>query len=368
MKPDGGTFAFAGPADEAELRALLRRSPTAGSARLAFTREPDYFAADGLAGSRDKTLIHRSGEDLDGIGRLAALELHRDGEPRQMAYLGELRLDPGVRGRARVLREGYAALREWAEGQAPDGCFTSIAAENERARRVLENGGRLGLPAYVPITRLFTRLIPVRAAGAAPSSGENPEGIGETELTEFLQREAKKAQLTLTWDAARWPALRRHGLHPGDFVLVREGNRPGGRLVAAGAVWDLRAFRQVVVDGYSGFLRRAWPLLRFLARLRLSPALPAPGETLAQGMIFGAAVEEPRHWAPLLRGLLQAAAKKGLRWLVIAREERDPELAQLRRLVAAREYATRLFEVCWQGQPAGGSWGDFPFRPEVALL
>ena len=172
MKPGSGTFAFAARADEAELRALLRRSPTAGSVRLAFTREPNYFAADGLAGSRDKTLLHRSGERLDGIGRLAALELHREGEPRQMAYLGELRLDPVIRGRARVLREGYAALRDWAEGQAPDGCFTSIAAENERARRVLESGGRLGLPAYLPITRLFTRLIPVRPSAVVPR--ENP--------------------------------------------------------------------------------------------------------------------------------------------------------------------------------------------------
>ena len=179
-----------------------------------------------------------------------------------------------------------------------------------------------------------------------------------------MQREAKKAQLTLTWDAARWTALRRHGLHADDFVLVREG----GRLVAAGAVWDLRAFRQVVVEGYSGFLRRAWPLLRFLARLGLSPALPTPGETLAQGMIFGAAVEEPRHWTPLLRGLLRAAAQKGLRWLVIAREERDPELAQLRRVCRAREYTTRLYEVCWPGGPARATWSGLPCRPEVALL
>jgi hypothetical protein len=38
------SFALATPADDVELRALMQRTPMDGAIRVAFTREPDYFA------------------------------------------------------------------------------------------------------------------------------------------------------------------------------------------------------------------------------------------------------------------------------------------------------------------------------------
>jgi len=372
MKEGAGTYQLAGAADEEDLRVLVRQTPMAGPIRVAFTREPDYFAADGLAGADDHTLIHRQNGCLDGVARLSVQTLYRDGMAQRIAYLGELRLVPGAQNPAQLLRGGYAELHRQLlsmEGdRAPRCCFTSIASGNARARRVLENGGKLGLPTYKPIADLVTRVLPIRKARSEPL-GDVDGGVNDDveteELSDFLDSHAKRKQLGLTWDVARWQELRRHGITPGSFEVVREA----GRIVGAGAVWDQRAFRQVVICGYSGLLRWARPLIHALSKIGLAPPLPAPPATLAQGMVLGAAVEEERHWRPLWQALLGNAAARGLRWLTIARDVRDPELATLRKLGRAREYPTRLYEVSWRDWPAESrDWSNLPFRPEAALL
>ncbi|HSP99149.1 MAG TPA: hypothetical protein VL049_18155, partial [Candidatus Dormibacteraeota bacterium] len=85
---------LAGTEDDEELRALLRRSPTPGAVRVAFTREPRYSAAEGLAGATDYTVVHRDRGRLDAIGRLSAHRLHRNAAPIRIGYLGELRVAP----------------------------------------------------------------------------------------------------------------------------------------------------------------------------------------------------------------------------------------------------------------------------------
>jgi hypothetical protein len=356
----GETYALATHADDAAIRALLRETGTPGSVHLAFTREPDYFAADGLGGSTDYTVLHRIDGRLEGIGRLSAHTLHRNGRARRIAYLAELRVRPSARHGMRRLREGYEALAGFARAEPLEACFTSIAAENVRARRVLEQGTRFGLPEYLPLADFVTLLVPVRRGGQAPE----PMHVDREELTEFLQRHAVAAQLTLTWDAARWEALARHGLGPAEFAVVRAG----GRIVAAGAVWDQRAYRQAVVLSYAGALRWLRPAVNVLAASGLAPPLPPVGSVLGHGAIFAAAADEPWFWRPLLDDLRAAAIARGLDWLVIGRDARDPELGVLRRTVGAREYHTRLYDVRWPHLPARAPWDRSPFRPEVALL
>ena len=70
-------FALAETRDDAEVRALLRRSVMPGAVHVAFTREPDYFAGEGLAGAVDRTLVHRRDARLDGVARLRQRRRHR---------------------------------------------------------------------------------------------------------------------------------------------------------------------------------------------------------------------------------------------------------------------------------------------------
>jgi hypothetical protein len=367
---------LATPADDAALRALLRRAVMPGAVQVAFTREPAYAAGQGVASATDATVVWQRDGALTAMGRCSVRTLHRNGVPTRVAYLGELRFDPTRPTSARGMRDGYAALAEFAAAAGAEGCFTSIAEDNARARRVLENGGRLGLPAYRPVYRLVTLLAPLRRRWLAPTPrgtqgpGSAPEGdvLDEQqidELTAFLEARARRAQLSLTWDAARWQSLAAHGIRPADFLVVRAN----GGIVAAAAVWDQRAFRQTVIAGYDGLLGRARPAVNAMRALAGAPRLPTPGESLAQGSLLGATVASPEHWPALWRAAQVCGAARGLSWLALARDAEDAELPVLRHLLRPREYRTTLYDVLWRDRPAWREpWHVGIARPEVALL
>lgn len=356
--------AIAGPADEAELRRILREGVMPGAVRLAMTREPDFFAGDGLAGANDLTLISRQAGHAVGMGRLSVNTLMRDGVPRRIGYLGGLRVTGGTRQSVRMLRDGYQLLADRAGGDV-DGYFTSIAADNARARRVLENGVRLGLPEYRPLCQLVTLVAAVRAK---PEPAAAP--VDDGELLSFLRQEVPLGDLSLAWEDAQWRALAGHGVTARNFAVVRHG----GAIVAAAGVWDQRPFRQTVIDGYSRGLAVVRPLVNAIQRIAGHPSLPAPETALPLGALLGATVREPADWRRLWPAVSARAASLGLSYLMVARDARDPELPVLRRLTSGRAYRTILYDVRWLGTASGMAQAPGPrphaprFRPEVGLL
>ena len=50
-------FALATPADDADIRRLLRENPMPGQITLTLEREPDYFADADLPGTEKQTII-----------------------------------------------------------------------------------------------------------------------------------------------------------------------------------------------------------------------------------------------------------------------------------------------------------------------
>ena len=352
-------LALARREDDAELRALLRRAVMPGAIRVAFTREPHYFAGEGLAGSDDVTLIARQGGRLAGMGRCSINTLYRNGTPQRVAYLGELRIDPDAPRSASMLRDGYRFLARTAG--TVDGFFTSIATDNLRARRVLERGARLGLPRYTMLCDLVTLVIPVGRGSAGTSASE----LDLAELTRFLDRQSRERQLTLTWNVSRWGNLLRHGVSPSSCVVSMDGPNIGG----AAAIWDQRAFRQVVVDGYDRRVQVARPLYNGFQSLRGMASLPGPGATLAQGMLLGAFVTRPEGWDALWPPLARRARAMRLSWLSVARQAGDAELAVLRRKPGVQEYRSTLYAVDWSDGPHWlDGWESRSFRPEVSLL
>jgi hypothetical protein len=335
----------------------MRRSVMPGAVRIAFTREPDYFASDGLAGADDVTVVARRGEAVVGSGRCSIYPLARNGMPARIGYLGLLRVTDSTREAARLIREGYELLGTEVQHRA-DCFFTSIATENARARRVLERGGRLGLPRYDALCELVTIIAPVRR-GPAKVSQHADAG----ELVEFLSRGSRLFHLSLDWDATVLRQLQRHGVDAREFVVVRRQDRIAG----AAAIWDQRAFRQTVIDGYDGALATWRPLINVALVMLGRLPLPAPGSSLAQGALLGATVRDPDDWPELWRQLQAQAADRGLDWLTISREARDPELPVLRRLARGREYRTILYDVTWPGGRKA-IWDSRLFRPEVGLL
>lgn len=367
---DGWSIGWACAEDDEGIRSLLRKSVIPGGVRVAFTREPNDSAGAGLAGGTDLTLVARNRNSVAGLGRCSIYSLHRNGKFERVGYLSALRLLPGAPASPRLLRDGYRALAGEAGARGVDGFVTAIADDNVRARRVLEQGGRFGLPSYRRLASLVTLVSPVgrrvsRSPNAVRQDTEESSGVDAEELTTFLRTHAPGAQLTLQWDAGRWSALAFHGVTPAHFVVVRRR----GVLVAAAAIWDQRPFRQTIVDGYEGALRTWRPMVNVLQRLRAQPLLPAPGSQLAQGALFAATVPDARDWPALWTRLHERARSAALDWLLLTRDARAPELGVLQRLSGARTYETTLYEVAWRDHPSWtDGWDERLFAPEVGLL
>lgn len=367
-------FAVATRADEAELRALLSATPTRGGAvSLGFEREPDYFAGENVGGAADTTIVARRGGRVVCMGRCSRRVVYVGGEKREAGYLGELRLAPGTRGGLAVLRAGYAFFAQYEaarEEGAADFYFTSVATGNARARAVLENGRKMGLPEYAARAELVTVAWPVRRAARAAGAAETEMSEeAKDELSYFLDTEARRLALAMPWVVETWASLAAHGLKTADYCVVRRA----GRIVAAGGVWDQSAWRQTVVAGYAGVLKWGRGLVNAAAWVAGRPGLPAVGERLRQACVHPLAVAVDASAAEvgeLLGKLESRAVGRGVEWLVVSVAEEDGLRAVLKRRAGAREYATRLYEVRLPGLATRGGFevNGQRVRPEAGLL
>jgi hypothetical protein len=356
-------FARATAADDAAIRRLLRENPLRGKVSLTFEREPDYFRGTQLAGAEDETMVAYAGSRLVGLGRCVTRPCWVNGAVERVGYFGELRLDPAARGRATLARQGYACFRDLQRSAPAAHCFTSIAEDNVRARRLLERG-LPGWPHYEFLTAFTTVLLATvrrrsrdQSASAAPEAGE---------VADFLNTEGARTHLATAWTAARVRSLAAHGLRLEDFHVRRAEDR----IVAVAALWDQRSFRQTVIRGYAGALGWLRPALNGLGRVLRWPLLPAPGSVLAQAFVSPLAVH-PEHTA-VLPGLLadlgDAAARSGLTHLTLGFPADDPRLAVVRGAFPVRTYSTRLYSVSWPDEAAPPPFDRRPFAPDLAFL
>lgn len=358
-RPD---FSWATADDDAEIRGLLERVPMEGAVRTGFTREPSYFAYPEPAGAGERTLLARLDGRLACLGALSEREVWLDGRATPVGYLAGLRMDPDVRGASRILREGYHRFTEYAKRSSAEVWFTSIAADNPRARRVLESH-RLGLPRYSPIGDLETRIIPVRSRSAPP------DGIGipgdAAELDAFLNGEAQRRQLALTWNPARWSALARDGFGLEHVRVIRRN----GRIVATAGLWDQSKWKQVVIHGYAPWMKRVRTCYNLWSSLRGRPGLPAAGRRLPLAYLFPFAVAPGGESAmPALWAAMEVlACGAGVRWIAVGSASGDPIWSHAPLKRGGRVYRTTLYQVS-NDPKLYEWWRTRPLRPEIALL
>ena len=108
-------FAIAQKEDDESIRRLLRTNPMGGSVQVSFDREPDYFRGDGMAGSKDRTIVAYEDGRVVCMGKMSIRPRFINGRAARVGYLGELRLDTSARGRFDILRRGYRFFRQLEE-------------------------------------------------------------------------------------------------------------------------------------------------------------------------------------------------------------------------------------------------------------
>lgn len=365
----GLDFRLAGPGDEADLRRLLAETPLGGRWRIALTRDPDAFAADfGLAERHDVVIAREvtTGRAI-GLAERLVREAFVDGRVAMLPYLGALRVAPQQRGRIAVLRNGFRALRMWAErpGDLPF-ALTAITADNDAARRVLGAGLR-DMPIYRDIGDLSTfALRPRRSAPAAAVEPARADDVAA--LAAFLTTTLARHPFAPHWNEATLRRLFATDLAPGQVLLARRA----GAIVGTLAVWDQRARRQTVIAAYPPPLGRLRPAINLAAPLFGLPRLPPVGATLAQATLSHLALaddaDEETFLALVAAGLDQARAR-GFEVAVIGFASARPWRAALLRRWRAIEYRTTLFLVHWpEAAGAVAALGQGLPHPEVGLL
>jgi hypothetical protein len=350
------SFSLATPADDSVIRRLLRDNPMPGAISLSLEREPSYFADAHQPGETKQTIVARESGRIVCVGHCTTRLRFVNGQPRRVGYLGGLRLDASVAGRFDILRRGYEFFRELQTSDSADFYFTSIAADNHRARSFLEQNLR-GLPRYEFIGEFATLLLPTERRSPDRLDGNSDwqradQEIGAQDLSFSLNNFNQNFQLAPHWTAEQLAALHPLGLRDDDWF-------------GETALWDQRNFKQTVIRGYASWLALLRPALNLASRLTGKPRLPARGEILSHAFISHVTNAD----LDFLNQLRASASQRGIEWLTLGFAANDPRRPLIRKHFHPREYRSRLYLVSWPN--LGGVAADLDKRilaPEVALL
>jgi hypothetical protein len=335
-------FALARREDDSEIRRLLRETPMAGRISLSLEREPNYFADGEIPGETRQTIVARDAGKIVCVGSCVHRDLFVNGEPRRIGYLGGMRLAAGHAGRFDILRRGYECFRELQADNPASFYFTSIAADNLRARSFLEAGVR-GMPKYEFVSEYATVIMPAKRGDFSRAETATFESDGTR-------------QFAPVWSSQKMAAFEKLGLSRECFVSVRN---------KTAALWDQRSFKQTVVRGYSGWLRFARPVMNLVGLLKL----PHVGEVLSNAFVCGVSGLDASTHLELVSMLRAAAAARGIRFITLGLAEKHPRLAAVLKSIRCRVYRSRIYLVDWKG--IGGTAADLDGRivsPEVAFL
>jgi hypothetical protein len=347
------TFELATPADDDQLVELLSATPMEGAVSIALTRKPSYFAAADVDGQIVQVGIARDGESgrIVGMGSRSIGMKYVNGDRVAVGYLSGLRLLPEFRGRARLLARGYQFLQQLHADGAANFYITTIAADNSTAANLLTSG-RADLPVYHPCGNYFTLAMSTERALRNGTVGSNTFLVRDARLSD---RDAIVAYLNKHGPMrAFFPVYDEHdlftgdgqlkGLHCEDVLLAIRDDE----IVGTFGCWNQRAFKQIVIHGYRGWLRNLRPLYNGWANLRREPTLPSAGSVLPAKLAVIPCVrdDDPEIFCRLLFAALNKMASACEPLLLLGLHETDPLLPHARKY-SSREYTTKLFIVYW---------------------
>lgn len=336
------------PADDSALRALLRENPMGRRFRVAFEREPEFFAASRVQGEFHQIGVARdtAADTVIGLGTRAVSAGFFNGQPAPVGYLGDLRVRDSARG-GTLLARGYRLLREWHTDGRAQLYTTVIFADNAAALTTIATG-RADLPRYHDLGAvhcpgaLLRRRKPAIDARCEIIRGNDallPEILACLNRNNARRQFAPQHRAEFFAPGGRWRDFR-----VSDFYVARRD----GRVIGVVGKWDQRAFKQTRITGYGG-------ALRWLAAtpLRCAFGLPRAGDRLPFFHACFIAIDDDDLpvFRALLRRLYNDAVGSGCAYFILGLHERDPLRAALDDY-ALMAFHARLFAVTFaDGEP-----------------
>ena len=343
------TFRLANPEDDAQIRALLQRIDMPGAMSLAFTYEPDFFAAVEVEGAHPRVVVGERDGAIVGMGLCAQRRLHVNGRPENVGYLGSLRGDPAERNGIGLLR-GYRYFRDL-EGTMPVRFYLSTIMEDNHAARRMLTSRHAGLPQYHEVSLYRTLIFPLirRRKPKADSRFRIVRGeqVGAAAIAGFLDTVGPEKQFFPAYnteDIESSTGLLR-GLRLPDFRVALAGDRIAG--VMAG--WDQCAFRQHRVTGYSGVLRKLRPILNLASKCLGIALFPSPGMPVRSfcAACIAIAENDAAVFRGLLRHMLYEMHGQGRDALMVGLAANDP-LLQAAQAWWHITLSSRIYAVTWK--------------------
>ncbi|MBN1219734.1 MAG: hypothetical protein JXM69_12465 [Anaerolineae bacterium] len=347
------TIELATPADDPAIRRLLAENPMPGQITITFEREPNYFLGCGTMGPFCQVVVarHQPTSDLAGIFCRAVRPLFVNGQVEAVGYLSQLRIAERFQGRW-LVPQGVRYLQQLHADQRVAGYLAAIIEGNQQATGILVDRPRRGYPLFQPACHLRTLALILRRPQRIPPSVYHVSHGSTADLGEiialFRQHGAAKQFFPayIETDFIDSPLTRGFDLE--DMFLARRQ----GKLVGVMGLWDQSAYKQSVIQGYSGALGRFRLLYNFGLRLIGAQPLLPPGEKIqsAYAGFICIAHNQPEIFQILLRHVYNLAAERGLAYLMVGLAENDPLLAVARRYWHI-PYRSRLYAVGWEHEP-----------------
>ncbi len=343
----GVSVSLAGPADDAAIRRLMRRQAMPGRITVTFEREPDFSLGCALTGEDCRILVARSDQgEVIGVACRSLRSVFLNGQEQRLGYLGQLRIDERFRGRWLVSR-GFSLLRELHEDTGVPAYLAAIVGGNPEATGVLVEKRRKFFPEFHAVADYRTLAIDVHRPKPAIDCNAQIASAHPDELSDiagFLQAYGQRRQFFPVWDEESLRSLAAYGLRPGDFRVARRD----GQLVGVVALWDQSAYKQTVIQAYSGWLRAIAPLWNSGASLVGRSPLPRPGQSLrsAYAALICIVEDDAAVFASLLREIYNLAHSRGFRYLMLGLDAREP-LLPVAGCYSHILYPSRLYLAEW---------------------
>ncbi|HEY2115841.1 MAG TPA: GNAT family N-acetyltransferase [Candidatus Angelobacter sp.] len=360
---------LAGPADDAAIRLLMRRQPMPGRVTVTFEREPNFSLGCAVTGEDCRILVARSEDnEIVGVACASVRNVFVNGREQRLGYLGQLRVDERFRGRWLVSR-GFSLLRQLHHDTGVPAYLTAIVGGNDEARAVLVEKRRKSFPEFHPVADYCTLAIDLgRPRSAMPCAATIcSAAAGDlADIARFLCSCGSKRQFFPVWDESTLHQLSAYGLTAQDLIVARRG----GQIVGIVGLWDQSAYKQTVIQAYSGWLRAVAPLWNSAASLLRRNSLPRPGEAVrsAYAALVCVAGNNTAVFASLLREVYRRARSRGFSYLMLGLDALDPFLS-LARSYPHIPYTSRLYLAEWSD---GGHLHErlehFPAYVDIATL
>lgn len=336
-------YETAKPEDGKDILEILEQGGFKGKISLTYTRRPDAYTSLKKEAPQVEIAVCRDSKEnrVVGFGVCAIRNLFINGKEEKVGYLLGLRFRGDYAKKHQVLPIGYEFIYSLLKEKGITYFFTTILEENIYAQKLLEKK-RSFMPEYLPIGNYEVYSLKTgQRARKHEYKFRKAVFTDISQILSFINNYGKSQQL--------YPVLKEEyltknvflGLSIDKFYILLDNQE----IIAAGAAWDQREYKQYVVNGYGGIFKIIQPISRIF-KLFGYPTLPKSNSVLNLFNLSFLGIKDNNY--RILEIFLDeiAEAEKSYDLFTIGLYEKHP----LREAFANRPkivYRSKIYQVKW---------------------